>query len=444
MPWVRAAAVCAVVVVADQASKALVRAHVEVGSHDGVLPAVELVHVRNEGVAFGALRGRRPAGGGGDRHRPGGAAGLLRDAPEPPARLAADRHAASAARSGTSSTACASARSPTSSSCRRGRRSTSPTCRSRSACSCCCTSSKALRPVSAMELRAGPEHDGARLDALLAGPLGSRARAQRLIEAGRVQVDGGRRAQAPPGARGRADRRRRAARATAGAGARRALRRSLRGRRPARGRQAGRASSCTPPAATRRDAGPGAGGVAGGGDDAARAGIVHRLDRDTSGLLVVAKHESVHRALRERPAEARDHARVPRARRGPAAGADGHDRRADRPRPPRPHAPCRPTPTTRTWRSPTSRSSGRCRATTLLRVRLETGRTHQIRAHLLAIGHPVAGDPDYGTAGLLGLERQFLHAARLAFAHPVTGAPVDVSSPLPPDLAAALERAAAG
>ena len=80
-------------------------------------------------------------------------------------------------------------------------------------------------------------------------------------------------------------------------------------------------------------------------------------------------------------------------------------------------------------------------ATTLLRVRLETGRTHQIRAHLLAIAHPVAGDPEYGTPGLLGLERQFLHAARLAFAHPATGAAVDVRSPLPADLAGALERA---
>jgi 23S rRNA pseudouridine1911/1915/1917 synthase len=81
-------------------------------------------------------------------------------------------------------------------------------------------------------------------------------------------------------------------------------------------------------------------------------------------------------------------------------------------------------------------------ATTLLRVRLETGRTHQIRAHLRAIGHPVAGDPEYGHAGLLGLRRQFLHATRLAFRHPITGAAVDVTSPLPPDLEAALERAA--
>jgi 23S rRNA pseudouridine1911/1915/1917 synthase len=81
--------------------------------------------------------------------------------------------------------------------------------------------------------------------------------------------------------------------------------------------------------------------------------------------------------------------------------------------------------------------------TTLLDVRLETGRTHQIRAHLQAIGHPVVGDPEYGGARRLGLERQFLHAARLRFAQPFTGAPLDVSSPLPEDLAAALERARA-
>jgi len=81
-------------------------------------------------------------------------------------------------------------------------------------------------------------------------------------------------------------------------------------------------------------------------------------------------------------------------------------------------------------------------AATLVRVVLETGRTHQIRVHMAAIGHPVCGDPQYGTAGLYGLERQFLHAARLAFDNPVTGAPLDVSSPLPDDLVAALARAA--
>jgi 23S rRNA pseudouridine1911/1915/1917 synthase len=79
--------------------------------------------------------------------------------------------------------------------------------------------------------------------------------------------------------------------------------------------------------------------------------------------------------------------------------------------------------------------------TTLLRVTLETGRTHQIRAHLKAIDHPVCGDPEYGTPGRYGLGRQFLHAARLAFTHPVTGAGVEVRSALPADLAVALARA---
>jgi 23S rRNA pseudouridine1911/1915/1917 synthase len=79
--------------------------------------------------------------------------------------------------------------------------------------------------------------------------------------------------------------------------------------------------------------------------------------------------------------------------------------------------------------------------TSLLRLRLETGRTHQIRVHLQAIGHPVCGDPEYGTPGLLGLERQFLHATRLAFDHPMTGERLEVVSPLPADLQRALARA---
>jgi 23S rRNA pseudouridine1911/1915/1917 synthase len=77
-------------------------------------------------------------------------------------------------------------------------------------------------------------------------------------------------------------------------------------------------------------------------------------------------------------------------------------------------------------------------------VRLQTGRTHQIRVHLRAIGHPVCGDRDYGHAGLYGLERQFLHAARLAFDHPLTGAPLEIVSALPPDLERALEVAGGG
>ena len=77
----------------------------------------------------------------------------------------------------------------------------------------------------------------------------------------------------------------------------------------------------------------------------------------------------------------------------------------------------------------------------LLEVKLETGRTHQIRVHLAAIGHPVAGDNVYGTPqDELGVGRQFLHSTRLRFTHPETGETVDVSSPLPPDLEAVLEQ----
>jgi 23S rRNA pseudouridine1911/1915/1917 synthase len=80
-------------------------------------------------------------------------------------------------------------------------------------------------------------------------------------------------------------------------------------------------------------------------------------------------------------------------------------------------------------------------ADTLVEVRLETGRTHQIRAHFAAIGHPVAGDPRYGHAGRHGLERQFLHSARLAFTHPFSGERMTFESELPADLREALERA---
>ena len=78
----------------------------------------------------------------------------------------------------------------------------------------------------------------------------------------------------------------------------------------------------------------------------------------------------------------------------------------------------------------------------LLRLRLDTGRTHQIRVHMQAIGHPVCGDPEYGTPVLLGLQRQFLHATRLAFPHPISGERIELRSPLPEDLRAALQRAA--
>jgi 23S rRNA pseudouridine1911/1915/1917 synthase len=83
-------------------------------------------------------------------------------------------------------------------------------------------------------------------------------------------------------------------------------------------------------------------------------------------------------------------------------------------------------------------------ADTFVRVRLETGRTHQVRVHFAAIDHPVAGDPEYGTAGRHGLTRQFLHAARLRFRHPQSGEEVTFTSELPPDLERALARARAG
>jgi 23S rRNA pseudouridine1911/1915/1917 synthase len=204
-----------------------------------------------------------------------------------------------------------------------------------------------------------------------------------------------------------------------------------------------------------------AAGAAGGEED--RPGIVHRLDRDTSGLLVVARSEQTYERLQRlvrRRALTREYLALvvgrPRSRRGTIDAPIGRDRR-DRLR----HSLDTATPRAAVTHFELEELLPRH---ALLRVRLETGRTHQIRVHLAAIDLPVAGDRTYGVgagrgaaarstgrtpaaspttlAALnLGLERQFLHAARLAFAHPITGAPVDVSSPLPPDLAAALETA---
>ena len=179
------------------------------------------------------------------------------------------------------------------------------------------------------------------------------------------------------------------------------------------------------------------------GGDEERPGIVHRLDRDTSGLLVVARSEEAHARLqaliRRRELERHYLALVrgrPRSRTGRIEAAIGRDR-TDRSR----HSLDTATPRNAvTWFETVESLPEH----TLLDVRLETGRTHQIRVHLEAIGLPVAGDPVYGAAGDLGLERQFLHAARLSFVHPFSGERVAVESPLPPDLAAALVRARAG
>ena len=180
-----------------------------------------------------------------------------------------------------------------------------------------------------------------------------------------------------------------------------------------------------------------------GGDEPERPGIVHRLDRDTSGLLVVARSDHAHRRLQEllrRRELVREYLALvrgrPRSRAGRIEAPIGRDRR---------------DPTRHSLDSPTAREAVTAfelaellPAHALLRVRLETGRTHQIRVHLAAVDLPVAGDPVYGVAGDLGLARQFLHAARLAFPHPFEEREVEVSSPLPAELEAALDIARKG
>jgi 23S rRNA pseudouridine1911/1915/1917 synthase len=179
-----------------------------------------------------------------------------------------------------------------------------------------------------------------------------------------------------------------------------------------------------------------AGKIAGG--DPERPGIVHRLDRDTSGLMVVARSEAAHERLqelvRERALERTYLALVrgrPRSRTGRIEAPIGRDRGdatrvsldTDSPREAVTHFEVE-----RLWPEHA-----------LLRVTLETGRMHQIRVHLAAIDLPVIGDRTYGVPGA-DLSRQFLHAAELSFPHPFTGERIDTRSALPPDLAAALER----
>jgi 23S rRNA pseudouridine1911/1915/1917 synthase len=177
-----------------------------------------------------------------------------------------------------------------------------------------------------------------------------------------------------------------------------------------------------------------------GGEEAQRPGIVHRLDRGTSGLLVVARSEEAHRRLQSllrRRKLVREYLALirgrPRSRRGRIEAPIGRDRRD----------PTRISLDTDTPRDAVTNFEvvETLPRHALLRAALETGRTHQIRVHLAAIELPVVGDPVYGVEGDLGLERQFLHATRLAFPHPMTGEPVESESPLPADLEAALERA---
>lgn len=285
----------------------------------------------------------------------------------------------------------------------------------------------------------GPEASGERLDVWLARFAGSRAAAQRLIDAGLVLVDGEARPKRHAVSAGERVTVAEVPEAAAPAVPDAQFAVVYEDEHllivdkpagvvvhPARGHRAGTLAQAL------------AGRVAGG--DPGREGIVHRLDRDTSGLLVVARSEPVHAALKA-ALRAREITREylalvegrPAARAGTIEAPLGRDRRV------------RTRISTDTDEPRAAITHFETEATfphhTLLRVRLETGRTHQIRAHLKAIGHPVAGDPEYGHRGELGLPRQFLHAERLAFTHPVTGAAIEERSPLPPDLETALVSA---
>ena len=178
---------------------------------------------------------------------------------------------------------------------------------------------------------------------------------------------------------------------------------------------------------------------AAGGDDADRPGIVHRLDKETSGLLVVARSDEAHRRLQklvQKRTLVREYTALvkgrPKSWSGRIEAPIGRDR----------HEPTRQSLDTAAPRDAVTHFEVAevLPPWALLSVRLETGRTHQIRVHLAAIELPVAGDPVYGVPGL-ELKRQFLHASRLAFPHPFGGKQVEVVSPLPPDLDAALRRA---
>jgi len=174
-------------------------------------------------------------------------------------------------------------------------------------------------------------------------------------------------------------------------------------------------------------------GIAGGHQE--RPGIVHRLDRDTSGLLIVARSPEAHRRLVEQMARRE----IGRRYAALVVGALPHDTGTiDAPLGRHPRDRKRiSVHTTRPRRAVTHFTvRDRLPGYTLLEVRLETGRTHQIRVHFAALGHPVAGDVVYGPAVRpAGLARQFLHAGHLEFAHPLSGATLAFDAPLPDDLA---------
>ena len=177
-----------------------------------------------------------------------------------------------------------------------------------------------------------------------------------------------------------------------------------------------------------------------GGGDPERPGIVHRLDKDTSGLMVVARNPEALAALQEAVRERQVERRYLALAGGRLASRTGTI-----------DAPIGRASKRRTRMAVAGAASREARThfevlellprESYLEARLETGRTHQIRAHFAAIGHPLVGDSTYGGRDRYALGRQFLHAHRLAFRHPRTGEALDFSSPLPTDLAATLEAA---
>ena len=179
------------------------------------------------------------------------------------------------------------------------------------------------------------------------------------------------------------------------------------------------------------------GDLLGGGEDPARPGIVHRLDKDTSGLMVVARNDEAMRALQAQ-IQGREVKRVY------LALADG--RLASRTG--TIDAPIGRASRQRTRMAVSGAASREARThfeviellgrETYLEARLETGRTHQIRAHFAAIGHPLLGDDTYGGPRRHGIVRQFLHAYRLEFTHPTSGERLEFRSDLPDDLARVL------
>lgn len=173
-----------------------------------------------------------------------------------------------------------------------------------------------------------------------------------------------------------------------------------------------------------------------------RPGIVHRLDRDTSGLLIVAKNARAQTAL---VGQLQRHEIIKRYI-SLVEGVVSLDQGSI-------DAPIGRDPRHRQQMAITARGGREARTHfrvmerfgrhTLLLIQLETGRTHQIRVHLKAIGHPVVGDPTYGSGNAIRgahLTRQFLHASHLQFTHPISTAPLTFESPLPTDLQAVLEH----